>query len=83
MPQVLERGNIYFIYRPRVEKTSVSGLEDIQRFFMILSPHNNEQHRLIVIGRKKLPEIEDRHERNWGSTRALSTSQPGFKILRH
>src|SRR5947207_2162826 len=66
MPQVLERGNIYFVYRPRVEETSVSGLEDIQRFFMILSPHNNEQHRLIVIGHKKLPEIEDRHERNWG-----------------
>jgi len=66
MPQVLERGNIYFVYRPRVEETSVSGLEDIQRFFMILSPHNNQLHRLIVIGRKKLPEIEDRHERNWG-----------------
>ena len=66
MPQVLERGNIYFVYRPRVEETSVSGLEDIQRFFVILSPHNNQRHRLIVIGRKKLPEIEDRHERNWG-----------------
>src|SRR5439155_11439678 len=24
------------------------------------------RHRLIVIGRKKLPEIEDRHQRNWG-----------------
>jgi len=66
MPQVLERGSIYFVYRPRVEATSASGLEDVQRFFVILSPDDHQRHRLIVIGRKKLPEIEDRHERNWG-----------------
>jgi hypothetical protein len=64
--QVLEQGNIYFVYGPRVEATSASGLEDIQRLFIILKPHGYEGHRLIVIGRKKLPEIEDRHERNWG-----------------
>jgi hypothetical protein len=65
MTQVLERGNIYFIYRLRVEQTSASGIEDIQRFFIILSPHGKDRHRLIVVGRKKLPEIKDQHERNW------------------
>src|SRR5206468_10753430 len=30
-----------------------------------LSPHAEARHRLIVIGRKKLPEIEDQHEKNW------------------
>ena len=35
---VLERGNIYFVYRPKVEHASAAGLEDIQRFFVILSP---------------------------------------------
>src|SRR5687767_9621840 len=65
MTQVLERGNIYFIYRPRVERTSASGVEDIQRLFNILSPHGKDRHRLFVVGRKKLPEIEDHHERNW------------------
>jgi hypothetical protein len=69
MPQVLERGNIHFVYRPRVEATSASGLEDIQRLFMILSPHDNERLRLIVLGRKGLPEIEDRHERSWALSR--------------
>ena len=66
MADILERGNIYFVYRPRVEQSRAEGLEDVQRFFMILSPHGKERYRLIVIGRKKLPEIEDRRERNWG-----------------
>jgi hypothetical protein len=66
MAEVLERGNIYFIYRPKVEHTSAAGLEDIQRFFVILSPFGKARHRLIVIGRKKLPAIGDDHERNWG-----------------
>jgi hypothetical protein len=35
MPQVRQRGNIYFIRRPRGEETLTSGLEDISRFFMI------------------------------------------------
>jgi hypothetical protein len=29
MPQVLERGDIYFVYRPRVEQVSATGIEDI------------------------------------------------------
>jgi hypothetical protein len=35
MANVLERGNIYFVYRPKVEHTSAAGLEDIQRFFVL------------------------------------------------
>ena len=66
MPQVVEHGDIYFVYRPRVEEVSVAGIEDIQRFFVVLSPQGKHLHRLIVIGRKRLPEIEDEHERNWG-----------------
>jgi len=73
MVQVLERGNIYFVYRPKVEENSVAGIEDVQRLFLILSPHGKERHRLIVVGRKKLPEIEDRHERNWAFVQKVSS----------
>jgi hypothetical protein len=66
MADVLERGNIYFAFRPKVEHTSAGGLEDIQRFFMILSPFGKERYRLIVIGRKRLPAIDGAHERSWG-----------------
>jgi hypothetical protein len=62
---ILERGNIYFVYRPRVEHTSAHGLEDVQRFFLVLSPHGRSRHRLIVIGRKKLPETETHRDRGW------------------
>jgi hypothetical protein len=72
MAIVLERGNIYFAYRPRVEHTSAQGLEDIQRFFVILSPFDKEHHRLIVIGRKKLPAISGDQERNWGFVQKVS-----------
>ena len=66
MADVLERGNIYFACRPKVEHTSAAGLEDVQRFFVILSPFGSERHRLIVIGRKKLPAIAGDQEQNWG-----------------
>jgi hypothetical protein len=75
MANVLERGNIYFVYRPKVERASAAGLEDIQRFFVILSPFDKARHRLIVIGQKKLPAIRDNHERNWGSSRRSPASQ--------
>jgi hypothetical protein len=66
MAEVLERGNIYFVYRPKVEHTSAAGLEDVQRFFIILSPFGKARHRLTVIGRKKLPAITENQERHWG-----------------
>ena len=72
MAEVLERGNIYFVYRPKVEHTSAAGLEDIQRFFIILNPFNKQRYRLIVIGRKKLPAITGDRERNWGFVQKVS-----------
>ena len=72
MADVLERGDIYFIYRPKVEQTSAAGLEDVQRFFVILSPSDKRRPRLLVIGRKKLPAISDKQERNWGFVQKVS-----------
>jgi hypothetical protein len=72
MAEVLERGNIYFVFRPKVEHTSAEGLEDIQRFFVILSPYGQQRYRLIVIGRKKLPAIAGDQERNWAFVQKVS-----------
>jgi hypothetical protein len=38
MSTELERGDIFFFYRPRVDTTEVRSLEDVQRFFFILHP---------------------------------------------
>lgn len=64
--EVLERGNIFFLYRPVVDEEEVKGLEDVQRFFMLLHPANSRMYRMIIIGKKKLPEANRSGERYWG-----------------
>jgi hypothetical protein len=49
--------SVDFVYRPKVEHTTGTGVKDIQRFFLILSPFAKARYRLIVIGRKRLPAI--------------------------
>lgn len=61
--QVLEKGSIYFIYRPKVEQETVKGMEDVQRFYIVLSPYRKDIYRLMVVGRQTMPDIGG--ERNW------------------
>ncbi len=63
--EVLEHGDIFFLYRPTVDEDDPSGLPDVQRFFVVLRPQGGGKVRLLVIGRKRLPDI-GAHERNWG-----------------
>jgi hypothetical protein len=54
--QVLEEGDIFFFYRPRVGVEEVKGREDVQRLYMITVPrHPRRGPFRFVIGRKKLP----------------------------
>jgi hypothetical protein len=65
--KILESGNIYFFYRPRIGEEDPSGLEEIQRMYMVLSPHGKRSYRLMVIGQKKLPDpSRSGHRRYWG-----------------
>jgi len=72
---ILERGNIYFFYRPRVrgveEESHPESVEELQRSYAVLSPHGKQVYRLIAIGRKELPEISE-GERNWGFVEKVS-----------
>ena len=64
--ETLERGNIYFLYRPRVEHDEVEGPGDIQNFDCVLSPHGMQRHRLLLIGRQQLPDPAAKgRERFW------------------
>ncbi len=65
MADILERGNIYFLYRPRVQEGAAGGIEDVQRFYMVLSPQGKRHHRLIIVGQKRLPEIHNGGQRAW------------------
>lgn len=52
--KTLEEGDIYFFYRPKVEQEHPESLDDVQRAFMVLGAE--DKYRLVVIGRKKLPD---------------------------
>jgi hypothetical protein len=75
---VLEEGDIFFFYRPRVEVEKVKGREDVQRLYMIMTTRRPRPgpFRVIVIGRKKLPEIipgrAHPEERNWATVVQVS-----------
>jgi hypothetical protein len=62
---IVERGDIYFAYRPKIETDGAEGLPDVQRFFMVLKPEGQRRFRVAVLGRKRLPDA-DEHERIWG-----------------
>ncbi|MGA9154871.1 MAG: hypothetical protein WBZ36_30165 [Candidatus Nitrosopolaris sp.] len=57
--EILEYGDIYFFYRPKVRSEQVKSIDDVRRFFMITAPEAKDKHvyRLFLIGKKSLPEI--------------------------
>jgi hypothetical protein len=72
MSTLVERGDVFFFYRPRVEASEVDDLEDVQRFFLILKPDGRRLYRVIVVGPKRLPE-PSRHERTWAFVAETAT----------
>lgn len=58
-------------------------LQDVQRFFMIMSPNSRPDaapHRLIVIRKKRLPNPE-RHERFFGFVLATAQKVKSTQVL--
>jgi hypothetical protein len=64
MTKTLERGSLVFFYRPKVDVAQVRGLDDVQRFFLVLAPDSKRLYRRLIIGRKRLPDPAA-HEREW------------------
>ena len=77
--EIIEQGDIFFFYRPKVDTEEVERIKDVQRFYMITSPEkrNKNIYRLFLIGQKQLPEIVEGRstskERNW-ALNVLTTS---------
>jgi hypothetical protein len=70
---ILEQGDIYFFYRPRVNVDDAKGLEDVQRMHVVMHPHGKEEFRLLTIGRKRLPDVLE-HERTWGFVEVIANT---------
>lgn len=71
--ETLERGIIYFFYRPRVEEEDPESIEDIQNMYMVLSPHGTDRYRMAIVGRKRLPDPGAKQERIWGFVDMVAT----------
>ncbi|NLW85484.1 MAG: hypothetical protein GXY38_01275 [Planctomycetes bacterium] len=63
--ETLEAGDIYFFYRPKVEKEDVTSASDVQRVYLVLSPDAHDRYRLAVLGRKKLPDPSQSGKRRY------------------
>ena len=71
--QIIESGDIFFFYRPKIDSEEVKDIEDVQRFYMVMSQdiskNKYKNYRLFMLGRKKMPEIvkgkSALEERNW------------------
>jgi hypothetical protein len=70
----VESGNIYFCFRPKVGRRDVSGLGDIQRFFIILKPQGKKTYRKLVIGHQRLPDINRHGQSVWGFVDSVTKS---------
>jgi hypothetical protein len=64
MSRIVERGDLFFFYRPRVGLDEAHDLQDVQRFFVILKPERRRLYRRVIVGRKRLPDPRE-HERIW------------------
>lgn len=61
---IIEKGDIYFFYRPKVKSLegsqTVNDLSEIQRFYCVLHPEKTDLHRLLLVGKKHMPEVEEK-----------------------
>ena len=59
--EVIEQGDMFFFYRPKVDAEEVENIKDVQRFYMVTSAKEKKKqkeiYRLFLIGQKQLPEI--------------------------
>src|SRR5215218_7975828 len=81
--EIIEQGDIFFFYRPKVDTEEVKDIKDVQRFYMVTTPEEekNDIYRLFLIGQKQLPEIVEgkstSEEKNW-ALNILTTSSPDY-----
>jgi len=74
---VLEEGEVYFLYRPRVNDDTVRGLDDVSRVYMVLHPRERSWYRVLILGRKRLPDVEHGHEREWAFVEGVARTPEG------
>src|SRR5215212_10512035 len=78
--KILEQGDIFFFYRPKVSSNEIKSIDDVRRFYMVLCQEDEQKkkdntnndtkkkkkkvYRLFIIGKKSLPEIRKTEARS-------------------
>lgn len=57
MTGYIEKGDIYFFYRPKINTQTINKLDDVQRLYVVLVPEEKDLARLFLVGKKRMPEI--------------------------
>jgi hypothetical protein len=77
---ILEHGDLFFFYRPRLDTGRIDDLDDVQRFFFVLEPDTPRLFRRLVVGRKRLPD-PTAHERVWAFVAEVAqNSEVGARV---
>ena len=75
MVEILERGSVHFLYRPRVHAADdlevVQGVEDVAAAYLVLRVEGGARFRRVLLGRKRLP---GPRERAWAFVERVTTS---------
>lgn len=85
---VLERGHIYFFYRPKVDigpDDTCTSLDDVAKFYFLMLPRgdatNKQRFRLFIIGKKRLPDRAlGGHEVFWATLSSFGDDFEHFKM---
>ncbi|GAA5844738.1 hypothetical protein JCM9279_002904 [Rhodotorula babjevae] len=76
---IIEKGYVYFMFRPKVETEHPESLNDVARFHLLLSPHGESIHRLIVVGKKALPDAAESSRPLWAQVDGVADDLKQFK----
>ena len=57
MADEIEKGDIYFFYRTKLDTDDIKSLDDVQRFHIVMVADGSDSGRLFVVGKKRLPDI--------------------------
>jgi len=79
MEHELERGDLFFFYRPQVDADEAS---EVQRLYLVLV--NSSHYRLLIVGANELPADEDQSgppTRRWIQVRAVENSSSGIEDI--
>lgn len=55
--KIIEKGDLYFFYRTKMDVDTPENLDDIARLHLLLIPEDKSKGRMFVVGKKRLPEI--------------------------